>query len=282
MYVLNPVFAPGVRKPSEALSAKEVRKSIPSFATTELEQHLQKHPSAAVKYLGWQVETHCYVALDIPSYYFELNKSGHAPIDPLNKTYLHYESVHLVDILHRQVVCRRFVENPGLLLVVNGTIPSWGCIHSTKEPGCFRFFKFSGVVDFVQLDSVWIRTIAPFYFQFACGKENFPFSKSSMVKLFVEHNTLTGEWRTQGFVIRRAVNAIDDKEPDLEPEQRMCEVEKAEWRLRLPQVSPSKVPEMVSASRIDNCQRYCMVRDMRREYENRKHPESEQHASCGC
>ena len=169
MFVLNPVFAPAIRKPGEAVTAKDVRKSIPSFSSPELEQHIQKFPSTSVKYLGWQVDPVCYVALDIPEYYLELNRSGHAPIDPLNKAYMHYESVHVVDTLHRQVVCRRFVEHSGTILVTNGTIPSWGCLHSVNEPGCFRYFKFWGDVDFVQLDSIWTRTIAPFWFQFASG-----------------------------------------------------------------------------------------------------------------
>jgi hypothetical protein len=89
--------------------------------------------------------------------------------------------------------------------------------------------------------------------------------------LFVEHNSVNGEWRTQGVVIRRAKNDVDDRDLtlDLEPEQRMCEDERNDWKLRLPQVPPSKVPEMVSAQRIDNCHRYVMVRDYQRELESR-------------
>lgn len=282
MLVLNPVFAPAVRKPGEAISAKEIRKSIPSFSCPEVEQHMQKFPSTSVKYLGWQVETQFYVAVDIPEYYFEMNKSGYAPIDPVNKAYMHYEAVHLVDTLHRQVLCRRYAENSNTLILTNGTIPSWGCLHSSTEPGCFRFFKLIEEVEFVQLDAVWTRVIAPFSFQFSCGREIFPFSRSSVVKLFVEHNSSTGEWRTNGLVIRQAVNEKDDKEFDVDPEQRMCEGERNEWRLLMPQIPPSKVPEMVSASKLDNCHRYVMVRDIQKEIEVRKQFPESQPERCGC
>lgn len=280
--MLNPVFAPVVRKPGEVLSGREVRKAIPSFACPEVEQHIQRFPSATVKYLGWQIDTGFYVALDIPEYYLELNKSGHAPIDPVKKEYMQYYGVHMIDTLHRQVLCRRYVEDSNVLMLTNGTVPSWSCLHSLPEPGCFRFFKMSGPVDFVQLDMIWTRTVVPYMFQFSCGREMFPFSRGSMVKLFIEHNSSTGEWRNYGYVIRKAVNEIDDKQPVVDPESVMCEAEKEEWRLPLPQIPPSKVQEMFSASKVDNCQRYVMGRNIQREIEARKQFPEPQVEKCGC
>jgi hypothetical protein len=279
--VLNPVFAPAVRKPGEAVTGKEIRRSIPSFSCPEVEQHLQRFPATSVKYSGWQVDPQFYVALDVPEFYFELNKSGCAPIDPVDKVYVSYESVHVVDTLHRPVLCRRYVENSNTLILTNGTIPSWGCLHSLNEPGCFRFFKLLGDVEFVQLDSMWTRTIAFFVLQFSCGRENLTFSHGSVIKLFVEHNSSTGEWRTHGFVIRH--QSVDEGvNKEIEPEQRMCEGEKNDWRLPLPQIPPSKVPEMFSASKIDNCRVYLMTRDIQKESEARKQFPNSRSGLCDC
>jgi hypothetical protein len=263
--VTQPAFAPAVRKPCEVLSVKEIRKSIPAFASPELEQHLQKFPSTQVRYCGWQLEAYHYIALDSFDYYFELGKNGWAPIDPVLKKYIRHEAVHLNDCLNNNVVCRRFFESSGLLQVTNIGIPAWGCLHSTREVGCLRFFKFCGEVEFIHLDASWTRTVAPFVFQFSSGsKEIVPFSKRSIVRLVIEHNSRSDQWRVHGSVFRRLFSEGDEIADEIPPEQRMCEEEKKEWEMPVPSFIPIKITEMNSAAKIDNCKRYFPVQEIER------------------
>ena len=267
---MSPSFAPVVRKPGEALSIREVRKCVPSFSSPELEQHLQKFPWTQVKYCGWNLEPHYYISLETVDYFFELSKNGHAPVDNVNKVYAHYESVHMVDCLNKNVMCRRLIDTLGILLVANLSIPAWGALHSTRETNCVRFFKQCGEVDCIQLDPFWTRAIVPYSFEFACGNEAVPFSKSSIVRLTIEHNASTQEWRVQGHVFQRIFNNVDDRENDRDPESEMTDDERAEWQMNLPQVPQSQVAEMFSASKVDNCKRFIPVREVEEELFERR------------
>jgi hypothetical protein len=271
--VVNPSFAPAVRKPCEVLSVKDIRKSVPSFLSPELEQHLQKFPSTSVKYCGWQLESYYYIALDSSDYFFEVGKNGYAPVDNASRTYARHESIHLSDCLNRNVTCRRLFDEVGILCVTNLSIPAWGCLHSLKEPGCARFFRCKGEIEFIQLDSFWTRALVPFCFEFACGnQESVAFSKSSVVRLVVEHNAQTLQWRVFGSVFRKLFNAADDIEPERDPEGVMTEDERAEWQVSLPQIPASKAPEMFSASKIENCKKFVSVRDVEYDlFERRSH-----------
>jgi hypothetical protein len=270
--VVTPSFAPAVRKPCEVLTIREVRKCIPSFSSPELEQHLQKFPSTQVKYCGWNLEPYHYIALEAVDYFFELSKNGHAPVDHANRVYAKYESIHLIDCLNRNVMCRRLIDSLGILLVANLSIPAWGALHSTRETSCVRFFKQSGEVDCIQLDPFWTRAIVHYSFQFACGTQAVPFSKASIVRLTIEHNAQTQEWRLQGHVFQKRFNKVDDKEPDRDPESVMTEDERAEWQMNLPQIPPSQVAEMFSASKVDNCKRFVSVREVEDEMFERRAP----------
>ena len=273
--IVNPSFAPAVRKPCETLSIKEVRKCIPAFGTPELEQHLQKFPATQVKYCGWQLEPHYYIALDTADYFFEPSKNGYAPVDHANKIYAKHESIHLADCMNKNAVCRRLIDSTGVLLVTNLCVPTWGALHSTRETGCVRFFRFAGPVDFIQLDHFWTRAIVLYSFQFACGNEKVSFSKHSVVRLMIEHNAQTFEWRVRGEVLRKLWNSASDIEPERDPEGIMTEDEKKEWEVSLPQIPPSRVAEMFSASKIDNCKKFVSVRDVEQElFERREQSET--------
>lgn len=274
---MTPSFAPAVRKPAEVLAIREVRKCIPSFSSQELEQHLQKFPAAEVKYIGWYLEPQYYIALNGNEGFFELSKNGYAPVDNSNRTYARHEAIHLIDCLNKNVLCRRFIDSVGVLLVANLSVPAWGAFHSVSERGCVRFFKFVGDVDFIQLDGYWTRTIVPFSFQFACGVEPVPFSKTSVVRITIDHNAQTHEWRVRGELFRKVFNEKDDQEPDRDPEGVMTEDERNEWKVSLPQIPLSRVAEMYAASKIANCKNFLHVQELEQElYERRAVQPAEQ------